>query len=215
MSTATTINPPLIPPSPRRGEPAWNVALLFPDQGAWTEADYLALDTNRLVELVDGYLEVLPMPIPLHQLIVQFLFKLLDAFVIAHVPGQVFVAPMPIRLQPGRFREPDVLYLRPERLTDLRRQPDGAELAIEVVSEGAEARERDLVTKRQQYAQAGIAEYWIVDPESQQITVLTLDGQTYREHGVFGKGGRATSVLLSGFVVDVDAVLAAGQEGTR
>jgi hypothetical protein len=48
-------------------EPAWDVALLFPSQGDWSEFEYLALDTNRLVELVDGNLEVLPMPSFLHQ----------------------------------------------------------------------------------------------------------------------------------------------------
>lgn len=38
-------------PSP---EPAWEVATLFPPQGDWNESDYLALATNRLVELSDG-----------------------------------------------------------------------------------------------------------------------------------------------------------------
>ena len=53
----------------RRGEPTWELALLFPFQGEWTESAYLALDTNRLIELSDGCLEFLPMPTVLHQLI--------------------------------------------------------------------------------------------------------------------------------------------------
>ena len=40
-------------------EPAWDVALLFPTQGNWTEDDYLELDTNRLVEFSHGFVEVL------------------------------------------------------------------------------------------------------------------------------------------------------------
>ena len=55
------------------GDPVWPVALLFPRQGDWSEEDYLALDTTRLVELSDGCLEVLPMPSPFHQLIAQLL----------------------------------------------------------------------------------------------------------------------------------------------
>lgn len=82
---------------------------------------------------------------------------------------------------------------------------------MEIVSDGAENRKRDLETKRQEYAKARIAEYWIVDPQEQRVTVLTLDGQTYREHGVFSPGQQATSVLLPGFVVAVAAVFAAGQ----
>ncbi|MFN3333532.1 MAG: Uma2 family endonuclease, partial [Caldilinea sp.] len=50
-------------------EPAWEVALLFPAQGAWSEEDYLYLDTNHLVEFSDGKIEVLPMPSDKHQAI--------------------------------------------------------------------------------------------------------------------------------------------------
>jgi hypothetical protein len=60
-------------------------------------------------------------------------------------------------------------------------------------------------------AVAGITEYWIVDPQEQRITVLTLDGQAYRLHGVFVPGERATSVLLPGLEVDVAAAFKAGQ----
>ena len=82
---------------------------------------------------------------------------------------------------------------------------------MEVVSGGSDDRRRDFITKREEYARAGIAEYWIVDPEKQQITVLVLDGQVYREHGVFGSGSQASSVLLPGFAVDVVAVFATGE----
>ena len=186
--------------------------MLFPRQGQWTEEDYLALDTNRMVELSDGRLEFLAMPSPLHQYILLFLLDALRALVKDTSPRSVLPAPLPVRLWPGKLREPDIVYFRPERLTDVHRPPNGADLAIEIVSPGEENRERDLVTKRQEYAQAGIAEYWIVDPELHQITVLTLDGQTYREHGVFGKGTQASSVLLQGFSVDVAAVFAAGEK---
>lgn len=82
---------------------------------------------------------------------------------------------------------------------------------VEVVSGGTEGRQRDLVIKRKEYAQAGIPEYWIVDPEGEQIFVLSLDGQSYREHGVFTPGQTATSVLLGGFGMEVTAVFAAAQ----
>jgi Uma2 family endonuclease len=187
------------------------VALLFPVQGEWTEAEYLALETNHLVELSDGCLEVLPMPNIFHQLIVDFLHTLLKAFVAAHASGKVLFAPLPVRLWSGQFREPDVVYLRPERLTDLHAQPTGADLVMEVVSEGGENRKRDLETKPREYAAAGISEYWIIDPHDQRITVLTLDGSNYRVHGVFSPGTQATSVLLPGFAVAVEAVFVAGE----
>jgi Uma2 family endonuclease len=202
---------PVPPRTSRRGEPAWEIALLFPAQGQWTEADYLALDTNHLVELSDGCLEVLPMPTWMHQFMMQYLLFRLSEFVTARGLGKVACAPLPVWLGAGKYREPDIVFVRPERFGGIHGRQEGADLAMEIVSGGHEDRKRDLQTKREEYARAGIAEYWIVDPQEQQITVLALDGQTYRVHGVFGPGTTAASVLLPGFTVAVDAVFAAGQ----
>ena len=93
------------------GDPTWEVAHLFPNQGAWSVADYLALDTNRLVELSEGRLEVLVMPTEQHQLIVAFLYDALKTFVRAAALGKVLFAPLRIQLWEGRFREPDLVFL--------------------------------------------------------------------------------------------------------
>ena len=77
-------------------------------------------------------------------------------------------------------------------------------MALEVVS--ADKPERDLVEKRGDYAEAGIPEYWIVNPLDETVTVLTLDGDAYSESGVFRRGESATSALLEGFAVRVDEV---------
>ena len=155
MSTAAppSISPPI--PRSRRGEPAWEIATLFPPQGEWTEADYLALNSqNWMVELSDGCLEVLPMPNAMHQSIVDYLFTLLKAFVLARGIGRVLFAPMPVRLGPKNFREPDIMFFRPGRIVDPRKQPDGVDLAMEVVSESHDGRERDLRKKPVDYAAA-------------------------------------------------------------
>jgi Uma2 family endonuclease len=192
--------------------------LLFPPQGEWTEDAYLALEQRgtRLVELSDGQIEVLPMLNPVHQRIAGYLYRLLQACVAAlgghPVPrvGEVFFAPLPIRLWAGKYRDPDVVFLKPGRIADPRRQPEGADLAVEVVSEGDEDRQRDLVTKRREYAEAGIAEYWIVDPKTETILVLVLDGADYGVHGEYPRGTTATSVLLPTFAVEANAVFDAG-----
>ncbi len=199
----------------KRGEPTWEVALFYPLQGDWTEEEYLALDTNRFVELVDGCLEVHPMPALWHQRIARFLFLLLHEFVTARGLGDALFAPLPVWLWPKQLREPDVLFVRPSRIKDPKRPPKGVDLAMEVVSEGEDNRERDLVIKRAEYAKAKIPEYWIIDVELERITVLTLDGSDYRVHGEFGPGTRATSVLLPGFSVAVSEVFAAGEGRPR
>jgi Uma2 family endonuclease len=189
-------------------EPTWEVAYLFPAQGRWNEVDYLALDGNRPVELSHGFLEVLPMPTTSHQLLVVYLYRLLLAFSLSRAPGTVLVAPLPVRLSRGNFREPDVVFMLQEHADRIGEQFwEGADLVMEVVSAEAEDRRRDLEIKRREYARAGIPEYWIVDPQAERITVLRLAGKRYVVHGEFAKGTVASSHLLPGFTVDVTAAL--------
>ncbi len=188
-------------------EPTWEIAHLFPNQGFWSEGDYLALETNRLVEFSHGTVEVLPMPTLKHQFVALYLYRLLHRFVNTKALGTVVAAPVQVQLWEGKFREPDVLFMfNQHRHRCYDRYWEGADLVIEVVSGGRKDRERDLVTKRAEYAQAGIPEYWIVDPEPETVTVLRLDGESYAVHGVFRRGDVATSVLLNGFTANVDEV---------
>lgn len=211
MHAANTEDFPALERRSRRGEPTWEIASLFPLQGEWTEEEYLALDTNHFVELSDGCLEFLTLPTIYHQWVLQFLLKALHSYEQVHPPGMVVPGPLPERLWPGKFREPDLVYLWPERVRDRHKPPEGADLIMEIVGDRPEDRERDLVTKRADYARAGVFEYWIVDRRERRITVLTLKGTVYEVHGEFTPGTRATSVLLPGFSVDVAAVFAAGE----
>jgi len=193
----------------------WEVAYLFPEQGEWTKADFLALDSIHngfpLIELSDGRLDVLPMPTEIHQLIGLLFLELLKDFVVRHAPGVVLYNGMRLRLKNGkkaRFRDPDVMYMKAENAHRRHNEYwDGADLVMEVVSKGSEDQERDLVTKPREYAQAQIPEYWIINPYERYVRVLTLDGSTYKLHGEFGPGKTATSVLLPGFAVSVDTLL--------
>jgi Uma2 family endonuclease len=198
------------------GEPTWEIALLYPAQGNWSPQEYLRLtDSNWLVEYKEGRIEVLPTPTLLHQLMVDFLLDALKQHIREHASGRALSGPLPVRLNQGRaYREPDIVYLSSERLHDTEQYPDGADLVVEVVSTGDEARERDFVEKRKDYAKAGITEYWIVDPLRREIHILTLDGEVYREHGVFTEGQLATCPMFPGFAVNVKEVFDVRAGGT-
>ncbi len=180
---------------------------IVPRQGEWNEHDYLWASSisNRLVELVNGHLEIVPMPTKQHQAISTFLFLRLYALM-EKIGGEVFYAPLRLRLWNGRFREPDILLLL---ATDDPRSAnefwDGADLVVEVVS--PDKPERDTIEKVADYAQAGIPEYWIVNPITERITVLRLEANEYVVHGAWGRGEIATSALLLDVAVDVSAVL--------
>src|SRR5262249_7655566 len=170
--------------------------------------DYLWLTdhTRYLVEFTDGHIQVLPMPTDAHQRIVLFLYRALYAFLAVRGRGIVLVAPLRLRVRPGRYREPALLLLL--SAADPRRGNQywtGADLVLEVAS--PDDPKRDLVRKRREYARAGIPEYWIVNLSTEQLHVLCLVGTAYAEHGVFRRGMQATSALLAGFTVAVAAVL--------
>jgi Uma2 family endonuclease len=179
---------------------------LLPLQGMWTEEQYLALtnQTNHLIELTDGVIEVLPMPTSSHQVILLLLYDLFRA-AIQQTGGRILVAPLRMQVRPGKYREPDILMLRDA--ADPRYQDAfwlGADLVVEIVS--PDRPERDTQEKPRDYAEAGTPEYWIVNPLNTTITVLVLAGGSYSTHGVFRRGERATSRLFEGFSVLVDQV---------
>ena len=194
-----------------QAEPVWDLALLFPYQGMWTEEEYLNLNTNHLVEFSQGEIKVLSMPTESHQIIVLYLYRLLSAFVERTKLGMILVAPLRVRLWPGKIREPDVVLMLAEHAHRRHEQYwEAPDLVIEVVS--PDYRHHDTVTKRRDYAQAGIPEYWIVDPGEEQITVLVLEEGSYREHRA-RRGEVATSVLLPGFQVEVGELVEIGKSG--
>lgn len=182
---------------------------VLPPQGQWSEEAYLWLTdgTNRLLEFTDGTIEVLPMPTDRHQGILFLLAQLFSSH-IEPLGGVVRFSSLRLQLRPGKFREPDLLILRDAR--DPRRRNRywlGADLVLEIVS--ADKPERDLVTKRQEYAEVGIPEYWIVNPLNETISVLVLRDGAYVEHGPFARGAQATSALFPDISVEVDMVFAA------
>lgn len=203
----TNMEPTQKIPASRLGDPPWEIAMIFPEQGAWDESDFFGLRDNRSLELNDGMIEVLPLPKKTHEKIVLFLAKFIEAYVIARAIGGLVLA-SGYKLRTGRknYRQPDVIYMTAEQ--DARSNEDfttEAELVVEVVSPDDPS--RDYIKKRKEYATAGIPEYWIVDPKKGQIVILRLQRGVYREHGCFFAGQQAISHRFPGLAVSVDDVL--------
>jgi len=197
-------------------EPVWDIATLYPSQGDWTEEDYLELtdSTNRLIEFTDGRLEFLEMPTEIHQFILLFLMDRLRQFVEPKDLGTVLFSGLRVRVRPNKIREPDLAFIAKKNY-ELRsnRYWSGADLVMEIVSSGTASRDRDYEQKVIDYVEAGIPEYWIVDPERNEIAVMTLnsDINAYVQHSLSRPGDMAASAILPGFAVDVTAVFAAAK----
>jgi len=183
------------------------VAQLWPPRGQWTEVGYFALpDTNRFVELSEGELVMPPHPTDTHQRIVLCLVRVFDDFVTEHDSGTIRFAPLPVRLWPGKIREPDLLFVSREHADRIGEQVYGPpDLVVEVLS--SSTWRSDRLEKSAEYAQAGVREYWIVDPDKQTIELFVLREGAYEVLGKWGRGEEACSEVLRGFKVAVDEVM--------
>ena len=182
------------------------IAELFPAQGEWTERDYFLLpETNRIVELSEGRIVMPPHPTYSHQEALKRLFLRLNDFVEKGGLGIVELAPLPVRLWPGKIREPDIFFIAREHLDRIGEKVCGVpDLVVEVVSEGTEHVDRG--EKYIEYARAGVREYWIVDPEERSIEIYVLRSGRFELQGRYRPGDRARSELLCGFEVDVEEI---------
>ena len=197
----------------KNGEPTWEAVDRLPRQGDWTEEEFLRHFNDRGYEYVDGRVEVLPLPDVNHQLLAADLFNAARAAA-EPLGGRTLFMGLRLRVpSPGgtgsRLREPDVLHVTDAQLAAATRQyVHAAEWAAEVVS-SPDGRRRDLEEKRDDYARAGVKEYWIVDPRDRLILVLSLDRATgtYTEPARHADGDIATSPLLPALKVNVTNLL--------
>ena len=133
-------------------------------------------DDGHRYELVDGTLIVTPAPRASHQRVVGNLY--LAAAAGCPRDLDVFVAPVDVVLSVNTVLEPDLLVARRSDLTegDL---PAAPVLAVEVLSPST--RRIDLGTKRLAFEAAGVASYWVVDPDEPSLTAFELEGGAYRQ----------------------------------
>jgi len=183
--------------------PLKDVVYTWFSERRWTEQEYLlfANDQNALIELSDGKVVIHETPTPQHQFIVLNLASRLRDY----PPGKTFIAPMPIQLWPGKMREPDVMLFRIEHLDRVQDQFAGApDLVIEVLSLATRA--VDLGEKMDEYAQAGIPEYWVVELDARNVSVYALTGEGYRLVGRYRTGEQVQSALLADLKIQVDEI---------
>ena len=127
-----------------------------------------------------------------------WLYALLTLFVQTLDLGKVYGSRVALRFNKKNAPEPDVLFVRKQRLHLVRRGyiAGAAELIMEIVS--PESIERDYFKKRRQYQRFKVPEYWIIDEMKQAVTLLRL-GADGKYHAVGAKKGALHSQALPGF----------------
>lgn len=168
--------------------------------------EFMELDDTwdkRKMELDDGVLYIMPRPRIVHN------FARSEFF--AHFreyrnraegpPFQIYTdVIVALSLESGRLYAPDVTVILPGNPGAVRdRMVEGApDIVIEVLSSD---RNRDLVRKRQVYAEAGIPHYWLCDLRQDALTLLELHDGAYAERAVLTAEDTLTTPLLPGFTI--------------
>lgn len=176
-----------------------------PGQGQWTYAEYAALpDDGQRYEVMDGVLLMSPSPSLPHQKAVKWLSFYLTQFVDLAGLGMTLSAPFDVELAFDRIVQPDVLVLLGDSVGKLTtsRLIGAPDLVVEVASPGTAAYDR--LKKLDAYAQAGVPEYWIVNPEMQTVELLVLFPDKYHSYGAFTGNDTLPSRLLPHLPVIVE-----------
>ena len=149
------------------------------DSASWTIDDLEQLpDDGQRYELLDGVLLVSPAPVVKHQAVVMGVAKVLDAV----CPPEFVVLFAPVDWQPDRRTsfQPDVLVTANRNLA-VKNLTEPLALAVEVLSPST--RSQDLLGKRLKYESAGVASYWVVDPEVPSLLAWELVDGRYQVAG--------------------------------
>ena len=170
---------------------------------AMTYADLAHMpDDGKRYELLEGVLTVSPSPNRKHQWVVWNLVIFFTQVKAARY-GEAYVAPFDVILDTHNVVQPDVLFIRTDRLSivtenNVQGAPD---LVVEVLSPAT--RDRDLTAKAHLYAQFGITEYWIVDPDAETLAVYQLTDTGYAGGDPLTGSATWTSPLFSTVPVSI------------
>ena len=147
-----------------------------------------------------------PSPSRKHQAVsLRFQLLLVDA-VLRPGLGEVYDAPFDVKLREDTVYQPDLLVVLREHADRLREtHVEGApDLIVEVLSPSTA--HLDLWQKRYDYAQAGVREYWIADPDTRRVELYVLEGERLVLAETAQGQGRLRSRLLPDLEVDLEAL---------
>lgn len=163
----------------------------------WTLEEVHSLpDDGNKYELIRGELFVTPAPTDDHETIAARLSRILDPFIAGNGLGMLY-HPRAVMQFEGSEVEPDLMVRQPQssRKATWSEAPTPI-LVVEILS--PYTRRRDHVQKRSLYVDAGVAEYWIIDPEENTITSIRAGERDIvsRDQLVWAPTGTASTLTL-------------------
>ena len=134
---------------------------------------------GKRYELIGGEVHLTPAPNTRHQFTVHNLDMSLSPYVQKHKLGEVWEAPLDVRLSEDTALQPDLVFVASGRLDIVREEfiAGAPDLVVEVLS--ASTAVHDRATKLPIYAEASVPEVWLLDSVAKTVEVLKLQGKKY------------------------------------
>ena len=179
----------------------------------YTFADILAWEGNERVEIINGEIFLMASPFRVHQEISGELFRQLANFLEGE-KCRVYAAPFAVRLfekdgdnpeDVDTMVEPDITVVCDKDKLDKHGCKGAPDMVIEILSPST--RRHDRLVKLGLYQQAGVREYWIVDPENKSVQVFLQDGSSFLKiHEDYGREDIAKVNVLDGCFIELSKV---------
>lgn len=179
----------------------------------YTFADVLSWDEDERIEIISGKVFMMATPSRIHQKITGELFRQLANF-LEGKQCEVYAAPFGVRLfeQDGDSEEnvdtvvePDISVVCDRSKLDKRGCKGAPDMIVEVLSPSS--LRHDRLVKLNLYQQAGIREYWIIDPENRAVQVFLQDGSgSLRICEEYGSRDVAKVNVLDGCFIELSKV---------
>jgi len=172
----------------------------------FTYEDYKHTPEDKRYQLIDGELILAAAPRRAHQRTEMRITLRLGNYVEENDLGEVYSSPFDVVLSNTDVVQPDLLFVSTERLhiindDNIRGAPD---LVVEILSPSTAGLDRTV--KRTLYARHGIKEFWLVDTDAKNITVMLLREDGYEIIGIHGEGQALASPTLEGFTLDLNEI---------
>jgi Uma2 family endonuclease len=185
-----------------------SLAEKMPEEKHYTYRDYLAWGEDYRAEIIDGQVYAMSPPLRLHQDVLGKLFVKIALF-LEGKPCRVYPAPFGVRLFPksdlsdDTVFEPDISVICDGSKLDDRGCNGPPDMIIEILSPSNP--QNDMLVKFRKYLEAGVREYWIVDPQEKTVHACILDGRQYRV-SVYDETQTAPVSVLPGCAIELKPV---------
>ena len=167
-----------------------------------TYEDYLRTpEMKKRFEIIDGVLELMtPAPTKKHQVCLGKLYRTMDTA--AKGRGEVFLAPFDVLIsrRPLRTRQPDLFFVRTERLHIVKDQvEEGPDVVVEILSPSN--RRKAVLEKLADYARIGVKECWMVDIETRRLEIWRNQEGIFGPVATFRAGQKVRSQVFPPFLL--------------